>query len=66
MLLMIGRVEKINAPSLDKLPTGLLGQAEKQQCDLSGLSRYLETRHQCCDLGRPNNVPVPKRDEEEA
>lgn len=34
------------------------------KCDLSGPSRYLEIRHQRCDLGRPKNVLVLKRDRE--
>lgn len=35
------------------------------KCDLSGPSRYLEIRHQHCDLGRPKNVLVLKRDRKE-
>lgn len=38
----------------------------RSKCDPSGLSRYLETRHQFCNLGRPKNVPVPKRDRKKA
>lgn len=55
-----------NAPAPEKVPTGTaLVRPSSSTCDLSGLSRYLEIRHQHCDLGSPKNVLVLKRDRKE-
>lgn len=59
-LLRTGRVEERNAPAPEKVP-----RPSSRKCDLSGLSRYLEIRHQHCDLGRPKNVLGLKRDRKE-
>lgn len=58
--LRTGRVEERNAPAPEKVPRPI-----SRKCDLSGLSRYLEIRHQHCDLGRPKNVMALKRDRKE-
>lgn len=55
-----------NAPAPEKVPTGTAQvRPSSSTCDLSGLSRYLEIRHQHCDLGSPKNVLVLKRDRKE-
>lgn len=53
-------MEKRNVPAPDKVPGPSSGK-----CDLSGLSRYSEIRHQHCDLGRPKNVLALKRNRKE-
>lgn len=40
-------------------------RVSSSKCDFSGLSRYSEIRHQHCELGRPENVLVLKRDRKE-
>lgn len=53
-------MEKRNAPAPEKVP-----RPSSSKCDLSGLSRYSEIRHQHCDLGRPKNVLALKRNRKE-
>lgn len=65
MLLMPGRVKKRSAPALDKVLTGLLGSGQA----VANVTFQVYPgiwRHGHCDSGKPENIPVPKRDGEEA